>query len=395
MNPHNKLRERGYAARPRVVATGTEQADSPQAATASERRAEIKIGKAVVPRPGDREGVRAGVVAEVFTMTLGAETIQLLPLKNWSQLDVFKWRARGILPRTPAGLEITLEHLKVAGETVSTWDSDACAKLEKAFNNWLALESESAELAKKKARTPKALDAPAQPEVHTLRFQVQIGSAGRPRLRCLEGNETVKEVALNLQGFNAVIEQGLMRKPGALKVGALHDWVELDGELFRFQDGADGVRALEKALNERYVPAAEPGAPLDVAVFSNPASPTGFDIQFPATPHGLAETRRCHLNEESVELLQDPHRCRVLRKGTLARLSPPNLIFKRKTPDGGERYLAPRPENIVSAMSDDGQMKAIDLSRPVSLLNLGARELTAVLNHPAINRRARLAQAVQ
>jgi hypothetical protein len=34
----------------------------------------------------------------------------------------------------------------------------------------------------------------------------------------------------------------------------------------------------------------------------------------------------------------------------------------------------------------------IDLSQPVSLLNLGAKELSAIFNHPAVNRRARLAQ---
>ena len=86
---------------------------------------DISIGKAVVTRETD------GVLAEVFTMTIGEETIQLLPFKNWSQLDSFKWRARGILPGTPAGLEIAWDHLKVAGETASPWDPEACGKLEK------------------------------------------------------------------------------------------------------------------------------------------------------------------------------------------------------------------------------------------------------------------------
>jgi hypothetical protein len=71
---------------------------------------------------------------QVFTMTLGAEIIRLLPLKNWPQLDIFKWKARGLLPGTPVGLEITFKQVKVAGQTVSTFDPQGCAKLERAFN---------------------------------------------------------------------------------------------------------------------------------------------------------------------------------------------------------------------------------------------------------------------
>jgi len=49
-------------------------------------------------------------------MTIGGETIDLIPLKNWTQLDTFKWRSRGIFPRTPAGLEVAFDHVKVVGE---------------------------------------------------------------------------------------------------------------------------------------------------------------------------------------------------------------------------------------------------------------------------------------
>ena len=61
------------------------------------QQSEITVGTTVVAT-GD------GKAAEVFTMTLGGETIELLPLRNWSQLDVYKWRARGKVPGTPAGL---------------------------------------------------------------------------------------------------------------------------------------------------------------------------------------------------------------------------------------------------------------------------------------------------
>lgn len=326
-------------------------------------------------------------------MTLGNETIQLLPLKTWSQLDLFKWRVRGILPGTPAGLEITLDHIKIACETVSTTDPYACEKLEKAFNEWLTLEQQSLELTKLKAQTPKIDDSANASEEDQLHYQLEKDNAGKPRLRCLEGKHTVKIVAVNLQGLSALVEERLLREPRTLKVGALHDWVELDGELFRFQEGTDWAAELEQVLNERYLPAADPRQRPDVAVFRNPASPTGFDIQFPASPNGIAENRKYHLNEESVELLSDPQRCRVLRKGIIAKLTPPTLLFKQKTPDGGERHLDSHPQNLVQVLDPEGRPKQIDLSQPIDLLHLDAQELAAVLNHPAINRHARLVAA--
>ena len=110
----------------RMSSNAVSSEHGPAAAT----RRTIKIGRTVIPKPG--KGGR--VMAQVFTMTLGAETIRLLPLKNWPQLDIFKWKARGLLPGTPVGLEITFKQVKVAGETVSTFDLQGCDKLEKAFN---------------------------------------------------------------------------------------------------------------------------------------------------------------------------------------------------------------------------------------------------------------------
>ncbi len=362
------------------------EGSSPSADFASEPR--ILIGKAVVSAQPNAHAI----LAEIFTMTLGDETIQLLPQKNWSQLDIFKWRARGLLPATPAGLEIALDHVKVAGETVSTWDAEGCIKLEKAFNNWLALERRALEELKQKAQSPKAVSPTTDTDEDWVHFKVEMKS-GQAHIKCLEGNKTVKDVGLNPLGFNALIEQKLMRRPQSFKIGALHDWVELDGELFRVKDGEEGAAKLEQVLNERYSPRPEPGGPPDVVVLPNPASPTGFDIQFPATPNGLAENRRQHLTETAIELLQDPRRCRVLRKGTIAKLAAPHLVFKRQTSDGGERNLAPRPDNTVTVTNENGQTKMIDLSQPLNLLEVDANELATVFNHPAVNRRARFAQA--
>lgn len=385
MNPYDTSRNVSVVSRARQVPKP--RRTGPQAAAKAQppRQNEIKIGKATEPLTLNGRTV----AAEVFTLTLGTETIPLVPLKNWSQLDTFKWRTRGLLPGTPAGLEISPDHVKVGDQTVSTWDLDGCAKLERAFNEWLALERKNLELAKAKTAPPSPASVTPVPEEDALRFQVEMDNARKPRIRCVEGKDTVKIVALNAQGLNALITQGLMRKPRTMKIGALHDWIELDGQVFRFGQEGQGTAQLEKTLNERYHPSVESNSPPDVLVFSNPASPTGFDLQFPAAPNGLAENRRRHLDEQTIELLSDPQRCRVLRKGILAKFAAPNLVFKRATLDGGEAYLEPGPETLVSTRGQEGEAKTIDLSQPVNLLNLGVPELTAVLNHPSINRRAK------
>jgi hypothetical protein len=387
MKTHERFTQNRFVARPGVIPAEEQSTDLSPGGPALDSQAHIHIGKSLASLEKHPQGR-----AETFTMSLGTETIQLLPLKTWSQLDLFKWRVRGILPGTPVGLEITSDHIKIAGEAISTSDPEACEKLEKAFNDWLALEKQNLELAKLKTQSAKPPDTLTQPEEDAVRFKVETDKAGKPCLRCLEGKETVKLVAVNLQGFNALIEQHLLRRPQTLKVGALHNWVELDGQLVRFEEDTNWAVELEKLLNERYLPTPEPGAPPDIVASANPASPTGFDIQFPATPNGIAENHKYHLNEESIELLSDPQRCRVLRKGIIAKLTPPNLIFKQKLADGGERYLDPGPEATVSLPSQDRQTKQIMLSQPVDLRKINADELTAILNHPAINRQAKLAK---
>ncbi len=346
----------------------------------------IRIGKTLAPREADG----TGGVMEVFTMTLGQETIELLPLKTWSQLDVFKWRARGILPSTPIGLQITPDSVKVAGETASVSEPDGCARLEKALNLWLVLERDKIRSAAQKQRQPAAATVHTEP-VTAMRFALDLSAPGQPRIRFIEGNVVVKTVALNLTGLNSLIQEGVMKQPRSLKVGALHDWVELDGEVFRLKEGEPGAAELEKTLNERFLAAFASEATQDVWVFANPASPTGFDIQFAATPAGLVENKRRHLDAAAIELLQDPQRCRVLRKDIVARFAPPDLIFKLKTPDGGERHLDAGPASEVHVGEADGVTKVIDLSRPVSLLTVGVTELNAIFSHPAVNRRAQIA----
>jgi hypothetical protein len=328
----------------------------------------------------------------IYTVTLGTQTMELLPFKNWTQLDVHKWVVQGKLPASPAGLEVTFDHVKIAGETVLSKDPEGCAKLEHAFNEWLALERGTLELAQKKLHSKPTATVPAakRHEAQPLHYQVQLDQERQVHIQCLQGKEVLASIGLNLPGFNSLADQGLLRKPRSLKVGALHDWVELDGVLYSFEKGNNDAAQLERILNERYLSNVALGQGKDVVVFPNAASSTGFDIQFTALLGGVPDNRRRPLNEDSLDLLQDPTRCGLLHKGLVIKLTRPSLIFKQKTPDGGERYLDKTPENAVIVKGDNGSQKIIDLSQPVNYLRLSAVELTAVFNHPSINKHVKL-----
>ena len=334
-----------------------------------------------------------GSPADLFTIALGTETISLLPFRNWGQLDLHKWTVRGRLPGTPAGLEVTPDHVKMAGETVLTSDPDGCAKLQKAFDEWLELEKSSLEHIRKKRQSPtipaKASNNERQSS-QAVRFRVEVDKRGQVHINCLQGAESLSTVGLTVQGFNGLFSQGLMRKPQALDIGALHDWVELDGQLCSFEHGNNDAAKLEKLLNEKYLPATALGQGKNIAIFANAASPTGFDIQFPVTVGGVTENRRRTLNDAALELLQEPTRCGVLQAGLIVKISPPSLIFKRKTADGGETYLDKNAQDMVTVTTDDGGQRLIDLSQPVNYTRLGVVEMTAVFNHPAVNRHSNL-----
>jgi hypothetical protein len=346
----------------------------------------VHVGRTVLPHEGKE--------IDIYTMTIDGETIDLLPLRNWGQLDVYKWTMRGKLPGTPPGLEISADHVKLAGEVVSAKDPEGQAKLEKLVEEWLALEKQSLELARRKsaAKTqPLAATSPQPAELQMTRFEVELDKRGQVHVRCVQGKEVLATIGLNVPGFHNLVNQGYMRKPHAIKAGALHDWVELDGVLYSFEHGKDESSRLAQALNTTYAPTTSVRRGKDIVIFENAASSTGFDIQFPTMTAGVVESRRRPLNEECLELLQDSVRTALLQPGLIIKLSRPNFIFKQKTPDGGERYLDKSPHNLVQIADDDGGQKTIDLSQPVNYLHLSAVELTAVFNHPAINKHGRLA----
>ncbi len=347
---------------------------------------EIRVGKRFVLSTAERKAANM----EVFTLTMGEEAIELLPFKNWGQLDHYKWTARGKLPAEPSGLEVGPDYVRIAGETVPLNDPAGCAKLERLFNDWLLFQRETLELARQKKVSPQPLSPAAkpsdQPGSQRPHFCVEVDKRGQVHIHCVEGKATLASIGLTVAGFNSLYQQGLIRKPHTLETGALHDWVELDGELYSFEKGRNDAARLEQSLNERYVPMAAVGHAKEVVILLSAASSTGFDIQFPVLVGRVPEIHRYHLNEQSLELLQDPDHCGLLHRNIIVKLIPPNLVFKQKTPDGGEQYLAWSPENTVTLTEDEGQQVTIRLSQPLNLLRLSAAELTAVFNHPVINR---------
>jgi hypothetical protein len=333
-----------------------------------------------------------GTAVDVFTMSLAEQTIPLLPFRNWGQLDVYKWSVQGKLPGTPAGLEVAIDHVRIAGETVLVGDANGCAKLERVFNDWLLLEKANLESIHKKRvakPTPATAGAVSAAAPQAMRYGVEVDKRGQVHIKCLRGGEMLSAVGLTMQGFNGLFSQGLMRKPRVLEIGALHDWVELDGELCSFEHGNNEAAKLEKLLNEKYLPSNRLGLGKDVLIFANAASPTGFDIQFPVTVGGVTENRRRTFNDAALELLLEPTRCGVIQPGLIIKICPPNLIFKRKTPEGGEAYLEKSAEDTVTVASDDSKPRIIDLSQPVNYARLGVVELTAIFNHPAVNRHSK------
>jgi hypothetical protein len=178
--------------------------------------------------------------------------------------------------------------VKILGETVSVSDPEGTAKLEKLLLEWITLENETQALARQKAQTktaPKAVDSsPTEPQ--RVQYHVEVDKAGQVRIRCVQGKETVALIGLNQRGFESLVNQGLLKKPHQLKVGALHDWVELDGRFSASSRGTTTPACLSRHSTRNTSLNSRSGQGKDVVIYANPASSTGFDIQFPCARAG-------------------------------------------------------------------------------------------------------------
>src|SRR5438067_393443 len=190
------------------------------------------------------------------------------------------------------------------------------------------------ETARKKAAVQPPVTAPEpppQPDPIALRFRVEVDKRGQVHVHCVLDEETGASIGLSTAGFNRLVQQGFLRKPRAFHAGVLHDWVELDGDLCSFENGKNDAARLEQILNERYLPSGTASRGKEVLVLVNAASAMGFDIQFAAIVGGVPGSQCHHLNEQSLELLQDKVDSGLLYDGIIIKLIACNIIFMRRT----------------------------------------------------------------
>jgi hypothetical protein len=147
-------------------------------------------------------------------------------------------------------------------------------------------------------------------------------------------------------------------------VDPLQRAIEINGR--RFECTEIGARGLEEFLNTTCAPPLLSSDDNVIEVKENAASSTGFDVHFVTVHSGLRLDIKGHLNQDRLDLLQDPNKCDLMQPGILMRLSPPHLLIRRRRPDGGEERIPGLPD--------------------ISYLHITAPELQRVLNHPLIRR---------
>lgn len=294
---------------------------------------------------------------KAFTLTLGTETVRLEPGKSWIKTDSYKWSMRGLM-EAPQSFHVLADgEVDVNGERVRLQDPDGAAHLERELNKHHNPPSAAAALpASRPASGAGALPEPISDRVV---FRVHLDHLGHLAIEAKRGQERMET---GMRGLLGLVHQGLMNKPGSLHVDPLQRSLELDG--VRFECSNEGARALEAVLNHRYAPRLEDLREDRVEVHENPASPTGVDLSFPVMQAGTKVVSKGHLSQDKLDLLTDTSRCDLLRAGTVLRLSPPRLLFRRRRTDGGEEPIPELPD--------------LDYSRH------GALEIAKALNHSVL-----------
>lgn len=202
-------------------------------------------------------------------------------------------------------------------------------------------------------------------------------SANMPFIVCKRGTKDEFRIGFTKQGFESLMNGGLMRRTVNLRVGPLREWVEIDG--VKFSTKSDGLAELEKVLNEKYVPPASSGKGKEIRIS---LASMGYKITFPARIRGVNSIFEGRLDDEALFLLQDPNNCGLLHPDIIIRLSKPNLHFKRRTPSGGEKELE---KTEIMLTGSDGKPVIVDISKSINCMHLNPDQLTAIFNHPLIN----------
>lgn len=297
---------------------------------------------------------------KVFTLSLGAETVVLEPGKSWNKLDVYKWVTRGVI-EDPRSFHIHADGaIAIAGENIRLSDPEGTAKLEREIHS-----RHAPPVAHKTPATGHGTRAPASGAASGIsgrvQFKVRLDHLGHLMVECFRRNERVET---GIRGLPSLVENGLMLKPKSLHVDPLLRGVDIDDT--HFESNEAGARQLEEFLNSRYAPAL--GAEEDdaVEIKENPAAATGFDIRFVTIRAGARFEIKGHLSQDKLDVLQDTNRCEILQPGTVLRLSPPCLLFRRRRRDSSEEKIPELPD--------------------VQYRRVTAGQLQRMLNHPVIRR---------
>jgi hypothetical protein len=290
-----------------------------------------------------------------YTLSYGEESVPLEPGKPWQKIDTFKWVTRGLIEE-PQSFHVHPDGaVELNAERISLQDPEGITKLEHEINKHHAPSI---------AHHPPTISSAAAAENDEpvkVKFKVKFDHLGHLMIACTRGHERMET---GLRGISGLVQGGFMIKPGELRVDPLQRAVEIDGT--RFDCSEEGARQLEERLNAQYAPELKPDDHHLILVRDNPASATGYDVEFSSVHGGAKLEVKGHLSQARLDILQDRARCDLLRPQILLRLSPPYLLVRRRRSDGGEERI---PE-----IGD------------VHYLRTTAAELQQVLNHPLVRR---------
>lgn len=321
----------------------------------------VLVVSAAVVQPAEERRVKVSIERDPegkprrFVLSIGRESVRVDPGNTWIQTDHFKWVTRGLMDAPQSFRVFPDGGVEINGEKIGLTDPDACNRFETEINKRFTTVATD-----HKPVAPKQTVAPTRPASDKVLFRVKLDHLGHITVECLRGEEKVET---GLRGLPGLVENGLMLKPQTMHVHPLQQWIELDG--VRFECNEAGARALETVLNERYAPKVAPHHAA-IEIRENPAAATGFDIRFFITRAGAKFEVKGHLCQEHLDLLQDQSRCDLLKPGIVIKLTPPNLIIRRKRPDGGEEPMPEFPD--------------------IQYRKITARQLEQILNHPLIRR---------
>ncbi len=313
--------------------THSSQADTPRALLAS-----LTLGA---------EGQPTG-----FQLSLGSETTTLEPGKTWNQIDHFKWVTRGVI-EPPQSFAVHPDgSVDLNGQTFKPNVPSDVEALAVALNKHHTL----APTPRKPPSTPTASADTASRKVQ---FRTHLDAVSHLVVEASRGSERTET---GMRGLAHLVTDGWMRRPGHIHVDPLQRYVEIDEH--RFDSSAEGAEQLQIFLNEHYVPDAATETDIAIGIRENLGASTGFDIHFSIVRAGTRFEIKGHLSQDKLDILQDTEKCGLLQRGTILRISPPFLYFRRRSADGGEEHIPGIPDVKYRAVS--------------------APELQQLLNHPLI-----------